>query len=143
MRRLQEAWLLIADFAEIDGRIECVGMQLRSYICHQESVVAGETEWGTRDRDALVTYDAYWTGGPVADPAPPTTKQQTGNSPGSNFPDDPDAMISWPSKRKLKTTERCSLHHPCAPDSARPPTGRQLGELRGEVARRVRWPVRP
>jgi len=48
----QPAWLVTFDFAEIHGRIECIGMAMRSYI---------------RDRaeDASGNYPAYRTGGAI------------------------------------------------------------------------------
>lgn len=49
-------WLLVGEFAEIEGRIECVGIELRSFIRQQKakpSPLAG-------------CYEAYWSGEPVA-----------------------------------------------------------------------------
>ena len=34
-------WLLVADFAEIEGRLECVGMELRSFLRQEGAVIAG------------------------------------------------------------------------------------------------------
>jgi len=48
----QPAWLVIFDFAEINGRIECIGMAMRSYI-------------RDRAKDASGDYAAYWTGGTI------------------------------------------------------------------------------
>lgn len=60
-----EPWLLIADFAEIEGRIECVGIEVRSYLRHQETVVLGESDMGGEHAELTRTYDAYWTGAEV------------------------------------------------------------------------------
>jgi hypothetical protein len=46
-------WLLIADFAEVGGRLECVGIELRSYLRCEAQVVAGV---------AAAKYGAYWDG---------------------------------------------------------------------------------
>ena len=57
-----QQWLVVADFAEIAGRIECVGVQLRSYIRHQEALRAEQSDWPIEE---VLTYDGYWAGGPV------------------------------------------------------------------------------
>ena len=54
-------WLLVADFAEIEGRIECVGMELRSYARTREP----------KPQPLRGDYDAYWTGEALAPPAGP------------------------------------------------------------------------
>ncbi len=47
-------WLLVADFAEIEGRIECVGIELRSFVRCDASVASD---------GSAAEYPAYW-GGP-------------------------------------------------------------------------------
>ena len=47
-----EPWLIVFSFAEIGGRIECVGMEMRSYIAFKEEASAG----GSRP------YESFWSG---------------------------------------------------------------------------------
>lgn len=57
-------WLLVADFAEIAGRIECVGMELRSYVRLKETLSLEQDDWPTSEE---FTYESYWRGGPVSE----------------------------------------------------------------------------
>ena len=60
-------WLVVAAFAEIDGRMQCVGLELRSYVAHRESVEVDQGDWPTQEK---LSYKAYWTGGPVSEADP-------------------------------------------------------------------------
>lgn len=128
-------WLLVVDFAEIDGRLECVGMAVRSYIRHETRVITGKVD----GQDAWVTYDAFWTGESLVAPEPRTDDKIDWELGRRDVPwhdlarhdllavqaqaqDDP-AMFS---PRPLRTETLRDL-----------PLGRQLQEARGEVARRI------
>jgi hypothetical protein len=60
-------WLVVAAFAEIDGRVQCVGLELRSYLAQKESLAVDQGNWPTTEK---FSYEAYWTGGPVTEAEP-------------------------------------------------------------------------
>ena len=38
-------WLVVARFAEVDGRVRCVGLELRSYVAQKESLAVDQGDW--------------------------------------------------------------------------------------------------
>ena len=131
----RQALAVVADFAEIDGRLECVGLGLRSYIRHETRVITGKVD----GQDAWVTYDAFWTGESLVAPEPRT-----------------DEKIDWDGRRDVPWHDlarhdllavQAQAQDDPAMFSPRPlrtetlrdlPLGRQLQEARGvRSARRI------
>jgi hypothetical protein len=129
-------WLVVAAFAEVDGRVRCVGLELRSYVAQKESVAVDQGDWPTTEK---LSYEAYWTGGPVREAEPGDDVGLTARlariEPAWQALAGHDLLAVEAGAQGVKGSQR---PHTLRTETLRDlPLGRVLQELRGRLARQT------